>query len=68
MERIITLQPMLSLSYIGFDKLDTQIWHPVRESNPYRRREREAIYCSLKQLAAGIGLYRTSMPTTRGGP
>ena len=25
MERIITLQPMLSLSYIGFDKLDTQL-------------------------------------------
>jgi len=26
-------------------------WRPVRESNPCRRREREAIHCNLRELS-----------------
>ena len=34
-------------------------WRPVRESNPCRRREREATYCNSRNFAAWIALYRT---------
>jgi hypothetical protein len=27
-----------------------ECWRPVRESNPYRRREREATYCNSTEL------------------
>jgi hypothetical protein len=31
-----------------------ECWRPVRESNPCRRREREATYCNSKELS-GMG-------------
>ena len=34
------------------DAADTQgFWRPVRESNPCRRREREATYCNSRELS-----------------
>jgi len=35
------------------------VWRPVRESNPCRRREREATYFNSTDLPAWIALYRT---------
>jgi hypothetical protein len=32
-------------------------WRPVRESNPCRRREREAIHCNLKELGGMDGTF-----------